>query len=94
MLALTGATACGATKPVRIQSTETARQVAAFLRATWGVSIGSPSFDYSCLRLDDRGRLFSCLAQDQYRLVRLASFDVVCDASADCRWTSYPAYVG
>jgi hypothetical protein len=93
VLAMAGATACGATKPVRVQSAETAHQVADLLRATWGVSTGYPSFDYSCTRLDDRGQLFSCLARDQYRIVRLASFDVVCRAS-NCEWTYYPAYIG
>ena len=93
MLALAGATACGAGKPVRFHTAETTGEVAALLRATWGITTGFPSFDYSCVRLDDRGRLFTCLARDQYDIVRLASFDVVCDGS-NCRWTSYPAYLG
>jgi hypothetical protein len=93
LLALAGTTACGTGKPTRAARAETARQVAALLRATWGVSTGSPAFDYTCMRLDDSGRLFSCLARDHYRIVRLASFDVVCTAS-NCSWTSYPAYLG
>ena len=90
VLALAGA-ACGAGRPVRAD--ETAHQVAGLLRATWGVSTGFPSFDYSCVRLDDRGRLFSCLALDHFLMVRLASFDVICEG-ANCSWTSYPAYLG
>jgi hypothetical protein len=93
VLALTGATACGAGKPVGFNSARTPREVAALLRATWGITTGFPSFDYSCVRLDDRGRLFSCLARDHYDIVRLASFDVICDGS-NCSWTYYPAYVG
>jgi len=89
LLALAGATACGAGKP----KIETANQVAALLRNTWGSTKGSPSFDYSCTRLDDRGRLFTCLARDRTDMVRLASFDVICDASS-CKWTDYPAYLG
>ena len=92
MLALAGATACGG-RPIRVDTAASARQVAGLLRATWGVSTGFPAFDYTCTRLDDRGRLFTCLAQDQYDLVKLASFDVICEG-ADCRWTSYPAYLG
>jgi len=86
------AVACGAGRRIPIRADETAGQVAAFLRATWGVSIGYPSFDYSCVTLD-RGRLFSCVAMDRFRMVRLASFDVVCDG-ANCSWTAYPAYEG
>jgi hypothetical protein len=56
------------------------------------MTAGSPSFDYTCRRLDDGGRLFTCLARDQTDTVRLASFDVVCDAR--CTWTVYPAYIG
>ncbi len=89
LLALVGATACGG-KP---KPFETADGVAALLRAKWGSTIGSPSFDYSCRRLDDRGRLFTCLARDRTDTVRLASFDVICDAS-NCTWTDYPSYVG
>ena len=86
------AAACGsAAKPVRAE--ETARQVAGFLRATWGISTGFPSFDYSCVKLDEHGRLFSCLARDEFRIVKLASFDVICDGE-NCSWTSYPAYEG
>ena len=92
MVLALAATACGtADKPVRAD--ETAHQVAGLLRATWGVSIGFPSFDYSCVRLDDRGRIFSCVARDEFRIVKLASFDVICDG-ANCSWTSYPAYEG
>jgi hypothetical protein len=75
LLALAGVTACGAEKSKPI---ETTGQVAALLRHTWGTTIGSPSFDYSCMRLDDRGRLFTCLAKDRTDMVRLASFDVIC----------------
>ena len=87
------AVACGAGRRIPIRTDETAGQVAAFLRATWGVSIGSPAFDFSCVRLDDRGQLFSCIAMDQLRIVKLASFDVICDG-AHCSWTAYPAYEG
>jgi hypothetical protein len=90
VLALAGATACGASQPT---SHETADDVVALLRGSWGATVGSPSFDYSCTRLDDRGRLFACLARDQTDTVRLASFDVVCDAGR-CTWTDYPAYIG
>ena len=90
LLALAGATACGAGKPQRL---ETARDVAALLRDTWGSTLGSRAFDYSCTRLDDRGRLFTCLAKDRTDLVKLASFDVICDDSR-CTWTDYPAYAG
>jgi hypothetical protein len=90
LLALAGVTACGAGKP---KPFETPDGVAALLRHTWGSTKGSPSFDYSCRRLDDRGRLFTCLAQDPTDTVKLASFDVICDASK-CTWTDYPAYAG
>lgn len=90
LLALAGVTACGAGKPKPI---ETAGEVAALLRHTWGTTTGSPSFDYSCTRLDDRGRLFTCLAKDRTDMVRLASFDVICNASK-CTWTDYPSYLG
>ena len=90
LLALAGATACGAGSPKPVESPH---DVAALLRAKWGSTAGSPSFDYSCTRLDDRGRLFTCLARDRTELVRLASFDVICDASS-CTWTAYPFYVG
>lgn len=90
MLALAVVTACGAGKPKRF---ETANQVASLLRNQWGSTIGSRSFDYSCRRLDDRGQLFTCLARDRTGMVRLASFDVVCNASR-CTWTDYPAYLG
>ncbi|HEX7526768.1 MAG TPA: hypothetical protein VF327_10705, partial [Gaiellaceae bacterium] len=72
---------------------ETADRVAALLRDKWGSTKGSRSFDYTCTRLDDRGRLFSCLARDRTNTVRLASFDVICDASR-CTWKDYPAYFG
>lgn len=90
LLALAGASACGAAKP---QPVATADHVAALIRAKWGSTIGSPTFDYTCRRLDDRGRLFTCLARDPSDTVRLASFDVVCDA-LKCTWTDYPSYVG
>jgi hypothetical protein len=90
LLALAGVTACGAGTP---KPTETAGEVAALLRHTWGTTKGSPAFDYSCTRLDDRGRLFTCLAKDRTDMVRLASFDVVCNASS-CTWTDYPSYEG
>jgi len=90
LLVLLGAAACGAGRPKRL---ETAPEVAALLRHTWGATTGSPSFDYSCRRLDDRGHLFTCLAKDRTDTVRLASFDVICDATR-CTWTDYPAYVG
>jgi hypothetical protein len=90
LVALAGVTACGAGKQKPL---ETADHVAALIRAKWGSTEGSPSFDYSCTRLDDRGRLFTCLARDSTDTVRLASFDVVCDASR-CTWTDYPSYVG
>jgi hypothetical protein len=83
-------TACGS-------ATSTARwtppDVAALIRSTWGSTIGFPSFAYSCRRLDDRGQVFTCLAEDPTHTVRLASFDVVCDG-AKCTWTDYPSYIG
>ncbi|HEY2777126.1 MAG TPA: hypothetical protein VGI77_04425 [Gaiellaceae bacterium] len=90
VLAVVGATACGAGNPRRIDTPE---HVASLIRTTWGSTRGSPSFTYSCRGLDDRGRLFTCVVKDQNRIVRLARFDVTCDASR-CRWTDYPAYVG
>jgi hypothetical protein len=84
-----GAAACGAGKP----KPETADDVAALIRHKWGRVIGSPSFDYSCRRLDDRGQLFTCLARDRTDTVKLASFDVVCH-DAKCTWTVYPTYAG
>ena len=82
------ATACGASQRHRF---ETADQVAALLRHTWGSTKGSPTFDYKCTKIDDR--VFTCVAKDASDMVRVASFDVVCDASK-CTWTDYPAYVG
>ena len=61
------------------------------IRARWGSTEGSPSFTYSCKKLDDRGRLFTCLVQDQNRWVRLARLDVMCNA-ARCTWIDYPTY--
>jgi hypothetical protein len=90
LVALAGATACGAGKPKLF---ETANRVAAVIRKTWGSTKGSPSFAYTCRGLDDRGWLFTCLTRDPSGTVKLASFDVVCDASR-CRWTDYPSYVG
>ena|SRR5437763_1678966 len=90
LLALAGAVGCGAARP---KPFETADGVVALLRDKWGSTIGSPAFDYSCTRLDARGRLFTCLARDRTDLVRLASFDVICDASS-CTWTYYPSYPG
>jgi hypothetical protein len=90
LLALIGATACGARKPGALI---TADDVAALIRLEWGSTTGSPTFDYSCRRIDDHGQLFTCLAKDRTDLVKLASFDVVCQQAA-CRWTAYPAYVG
>jgi hypothetical protein len=89
VLAVIGATACGAGKP---RSLVTANDVAALIRLKWGSTTGSPSFDYSCRRIDQHGQLFTCLAKDRTDTVKLASFDVVCDST--CRWTVYPAYVG
>jgi hypothetical protein len=90
VLALAGATACAAGRP---KSLETSDEVVALLRDSWGATVGSPSFDYSCTRLDDRGRIFTCIARDQTDTVRLASFDVVCEAER-CTWTDYPSYIG
>ncbi|MGZ4355510.1 MAG: hypothetical protein ACXVRZ_01990 [Gaiellaceae bacterium] len=67
--------------------------MAVLLRDKWGATEGSRSFDYSCKSLDDRARLFTCLAQDPTDMVRIASFDVICEAS-NCKWTYYPSYVG
>lgn len=90
LLALAGATACGTrtAKPI-----DTPDHVAALIRAKWGSTEGSPSFAYSCRKLDDRGRLFTCLVQDRNRWVRLARLDVTCDTSR-CTWVDYPAYIG
>jgi hypothetical protein len=90
VLAVAGTTACGASKP---RPFDTPEHVAALIRAKWGSTRGSPSFTYSCRRLDDRGRLFTCVAKDQNRIVRLARFDVTCD-KARCTWIDYPAYIG
>ena len=90
VLAVAGATACGAARP---RPFETPEHVASLIRATWGTTQGSPLFTYSCRRLDDRGRLFTCVVRDQNRWVRLARFDVTCDATR-CTWTDYPAYIG
>jgi hypothetical protein len=90
LIALAGAAGCGAAKA---KPSETTDGVVTLLRATWGETVGFPSFDYSCQRLDEQGRLFSCLARDRTRTVKLASFDVICDGS-DCTWTYYPAYIG
>jgi hypothetical protein len=90
LLALTAVTACGASAPRPI---DTPAHVAALIRAKWGSTRGSPLFNYSCRRLDDRGRLFTCVVKDQNRWVRLARFDVTCDASS-CTWIDYPAYIG
>jgi hypothetical protein len=90
VLAVAGATACGSAKPKPI---ETPAHVASLIRATWGHKEGSPLFTYSCRRLDDRGRLFTCVVKDQNRIVRLARFDVTCDKSR-CTWVDYPAYIG
>ena len=87
VLAVLGATACGAAKP---KALVTANDVAAQIRSKWGSTTGSPSFDYSCRRIDQQ--LFTCLAKDRTDTVKLASFDVVCEST--CRWTVYPAYVG
>lgn len=90
LVALAAATACGADKP---KPFDTPNHVASMIRAKWGSTKGSPSFVYSCRKLDDRGRLFTCLAEDQNHVVRLARFDVTCDAK-HCTWIDYPAYVG
>jgi hypothetical protein len=88
LVALAGATACGARKA---KSLDTPAQVAAMIRDTWGSTEGSPSFDYSCRKLDEHGHLFTCLVQDQNDWVSLARLDVVCDDSR-CTWTDYPTY--
>lgn len=90
LLALAGATACGSAKQSSLTS---ARQVAELIRERWGSTVGSLSFDYSCMRIDAHGQLFTCLAKDRTDMVKLASFDVVCE-HARCTWTVYPAYVG
>ena len=90
LFALAGTTACGAS---RATPYDTPAHVAALIRAKWGSTEGSPSFNYSCRRLDERGRLFTCVAEDKNGWVRLARFDVTCDA-ARCTWTDYPAYIG
>ena len=90
LLALACATACGAE---HARPLETTSRVAALLRGTWGATVGFRSFEYSCTGLDAHGELFTCLARDQTGLVKLASFDVVCESSG-CRWTAYPSYVG
>ncbi|HET7128681.1 MAG TPA: hypothetical protein VFJ93_06385 [Gaiellaceae bacterium] len=90
VLALAALSACGAATP---KPFDTPNQVASLIRAKWGATKGSPFFHYSCRMLDDRGRLFTCIAQDQNRLVRLARFDVTCDATR-CTWMDYPAYIG
>jgi hypothetical protein len=90
MVAVVAATACGASKP---RPFDTPGHVASLIRAKWGATRGSPLFDYSCRGLDDRGRLFTCVVKDRNRWVRLARFDVTCDA-ARCTWVDYPAYIG
>jgi hypothetical protein len=90
VLVVAATTACGASsrKPF-----DTPEHVASLIRAKWGATRGSPLFTYSCRGLDDSGHLFTCVVEDQNRLVRLARFDVTCDASR-CTWIDYPAYVG
>ena len=90
VLVVATAAACGAGRP---KPFDTPEHVASLIRAKWGATRGSPFFDYSCRGLDDRGRLFTCVVKDQNRVVRLARFDVTCDASR-CTWIDYPAYVG
>jgi len=90
VIALAAASACGAGNGT---SLETTGNVAALLRSTWGATIGSRSFEYSCRRLDPHGQLFTCSARDRTGMVRLASFDVVCHR-ARCTWTAYPSYAG
>jgi hypothetical protein len=90
VLAVAGATACGASQA---KPYDTPEHVASLIRAKWGSTEGSPSFNYSCRRLDGHGRLFTCVVKDSNRVVRLARFDVTCDASR-CTWIDYPAYVG
>jgi hypothetical protein len=89
-VALALVTGCGAAER---HVARTPTQVAAIIRSTWGSTVGFPSFDYSCKRLDDTGRVFTCVAQDANDIVKLASFDVVCD-DAKCTWTDYPTYIG
>jgi hypothetical protein len=89
VLAVIGATACGAGRP---KALVTADDVANLIRLKWGSTTGSPSFEYSCRRIDERAQLFTCLAKDGTDTVKLASFDVVCEPT--CRWTVYPAYAG
>ena len=89
-LAVTAVTACGAS---RARPVDTPEHVASLIRAKWGATQGSPSFDYSCRRLDEQGRLFTCVVKDHDRVVRLARFDVTCDAK-HCTWVDYPAYIG
>lgn len=79
---------CGAAAP---RAAETPGAVAALLRDKWGSTIGFRSFAYSCRQLDDNE--FTCQARDRTGTVRLASFDVICEA-ARCTWTDYPAYTG
>ncbi|HEU5361975.1 MAG TPA: hypothetical protein VFU56_01480 [Gaiellaceae bacterium] len=88
VLALAALTGCGGGRQKPFQ---TAGHVASLIRAKWGSTKGSPSFDYTCQGLDDRGRLFTCLVRDNSDTVRIASFDVVCDRSK-CTWTDYPSY--
>jgi len=90
VLALVAATACGASTPKPLDTPE---HVAALIRATWGSTQGMPGFNYSCKRLDDHGRLFTCVVKDHNRWVSLARFDVTCDA-ARCTWHDYPTYIG
>jgi hypothetical protein len=90
VLAVAGATACGASRP---KPFDTPEHVASLIRAKWGSTQGSPGFDYSCRRLDERGRLFTCVVKDHNRWVKLARFDVMCDASR-CTWIDYPTYIG
>ena len=90
VLAVAATTACGASSP---KPFDTPEHVASLIRAKWGATQGSPLFNYSCRRLDDSGRLFTCVVKDRNRWVRLARFDVTCDA-ARCTWIDYPAYIG
>src|SRR5690242_152012 len=89
LVALAAATACGARKAKPLATPE---HVAALIRVQWGSTKGLPGFNYSCRRLDDRGRLFTCVVEDHNRWVRLARFDVTCDSSR-CTWIDYPAYL-
>jgi hypothetical protein len=90
VLASAGAAACGTGTP---RPFDTPEHVAALIRAQWGATEGSPLFSYSCRGLDDRGRLFTCVVKDQNRWVKLARFDVTCNASR-CTWIDYPTYIG